>query len=409
MRSVTRGNIKTAITSVRGTKWRSFFTMLGIIIGIVSVVTVVSIGEGVKHQIKGQIDQLGRDLITIRPGKLNGNSNQTGISLLSGLAINGSLSRSDIPTVQNTKNVGEAVPLSIVTGAPKGENGDYKNGLVIGTTPDLPDVLRQSMAYGGFFSLTDNGENVAVIGERAAQQLFNESVPLGRVFDFRGEQFVVRGVLNQFDAAPLSVEADFNNAIFIPDETAQQITNNNAPVYEILVRPTSTDQTASVVDSLHQNLLKSHGGQHDFTVLKQSESLAATDRILDLLTRMIAGVAAISLFVGGIGIMNIMLVSVTERMHEVGIRKAIGATNRQILNQFVIESTVLSVVGGIIGVIIAFAIDGFLRLFTDLRPIISWWVVLLAVGVSLAVGIIFGAIPALKAARKDPIDALRNE
>jgi putative ABC transport system permease protein len=319
------------------------------------------------------------------------------------------LSRSDVATAQNTEDVDMAVPLSIVTGSPKGENGPYKNGLVIGTTDALPDALYQSLAYGSFFDSSDSGQNIAVIGEHAARQLFNENVPLGHSFEFRGRDFIVRGIFNEFDAAPLSIEADFNNAIFIPDDTAQEITSNNAPIYELLVRPSDPDKTNQVVDALGHNLAKAHGGQTDFSILKQSESLEASNKILGLLTRLIVGVAAISLLVGGIGIMNVMLVSVTERMHEIGIRKAIGATNRQILNQFVIESTVLSVAGGIIGIIISLIIDAILRLFTDLKPVISWWVVALAVGVSLTVGIVFGAIPALKAARKDPIEALRNE
>ena len=137
--------------------------------------------------------------------------------------------------------------------------------------------------------------------------------------------------------------------------------------------------------------------------------MAASQDILDLLTKLVAGVAAISLLVGGIGIMNVMLVSVSERTHEIGIRKAVGATNSQILSQFMIEATTLSVVGGVIGVALAYAVDGLLRLLTDLRPVISWQAVVLAFGVSLIVGVVFGTIPALKAARRDPIEALRSE
>jgi ABC-type antimicrobial peptide transport system permease subunit len=410
MKSVTQGNIKAAIISVRGTKWRSFFTMLGVIIGIVSVVSIVSIGEGVKHQINQQINQLGRDLITVRPGQLTGNANQAGgLNLLSGLSIHGALSRQDVHTVQSTPGVKVAVPLSIVSGSPKGEKGTDKHSLSIGATSDLPTVLNQQLAYGSFYDFNNGGQNIAVIGQNAAKRLFNEDVPLGRSFELRGQQFVVRGIFKQFDAAPLSVDANFNDAIFIPDTTAQLITSDSAPIYEVLVRPDNPDQTNQVADTIDHNLLKTHDGQNDFSVLKQQESLAATNKILNLLTRLIGGVAAISLLVGGIGIMNIMLVSVTERMHEVGIRKAIGATNQQILDQFVIEATVLSVVGGLIGVVVSFVIDIALRIFTDLQPVISWWVVLLAVGVSVAVGILFGAVPALKAARKDPIEALRNE
>src|SRR6185437_6322582 len=146
-----------------------------------------------------------------------------------------------------------------------------------------------------------------------------------------------------------------------------------------------------------------------FEVLSGNQNLVASDTILDLLTRLIAGIAAISLLVGGIGIMDVMLVSVTERMHEIGIRKALGATNRQILSQFLIESTVLSLTGGLIGILISLLIDYLLRIFTTLTPEISWQAVVVATVVSFLVGITFGSIPALKAARKDPIDALRND
>ena len=144
-------------------------------------------------------------------------------------------------------------------------------------------------------------------------------------------------------------------------------------------------------------------------MLQQSQSVVGTNGVLELLTRLIAGVAAISLLVGGIGIMNVMLVSVAERTHEIGIRKAVGATNRQILSQFMIESSTLSFTGGVIGITLAYLIDLSLRLATNLQPLISWQIVVVASGVSLLVGIIFGSVPALKAARKDPIEALRGE
>lgn len=409
MKSLTRGNVKTAWQIVRGVKWRSFLTMLGVIIGVASVITVVSIGEGVKNQVGGQINQLGKDLLTIRPGNIDVNSSSiAGISLLSGVGQAGSLQSKDIQTVSETKGIKTAVPLSIVTGKVQ---ADYPNSqaIVIGTTQDLPEVLNQSVQYGAFFTSNDYGDNVAIIGSSIAQRMFNENVPLGRTLTINGQPFMVRGILNQFDIPPLSIYADFNNAVFIPYQTAEDMTNNTAPIYEILAKPTNAAQTQSVERAVTASLKKAHGGQQNFTVLQQKESLSATNKILNLLTTLIGGVAAISLLVGGIGIMNVMLVSVTERMHEIGIRKAVGATNRQILNQFVVESTVLTLVGGIIGVMLALFADVALRLATNLEPVINWQITVFAVLVSVLVGIVFGSIPALKAARKDPIDALRNE
>jgi ABC-type antimicrobial peptide transport system permease subunit len=390
-------------------------TMMGIIIGIVSVVTVVSIGEGVKHQVVAQINHLGRDLITIRPGQIvsrDKNGTINGVNLFAGYTATGALSEADVQTIAGVNGVKRAVPLSILAGSLTFDNKRYPGLTVIGTTPDLPILLNQKVAYGDFFTGSDSNQNGAIIGTRVARDVFGQDVPLGQSFDFLGQTFVVRGVFDEFKTSPLSLETDFNHAVFVPYQVAQELTEDKSKIYEILAQaqPGSSqaeaDKTAAAITT---NLRAAHGNQEDFTVLKHGDSLSVTSNILNLLTRLIAGIAAISLLVGGIGIMNVMLVSVTERMQEIGIRKAVGATSRQIMNQFMVEATVLSVVGGIIGVIVSLVINGVLRIFTDLQPIINWQVVALAVGVSLVVGIIFGTAPALKAARKDPIEALRNE
>lgn len=404
----THGHIKMAVTAVRANRWRSFLTMLGVIIGVASVITVVAISQGVKQQVSGQVSKLGKDLITVRASQVS-SSGASGIDLLSSFTVLGSLPSKDYGTVATTKGVKTAVPLSIISGQIRGDNR-VDNPIVIGTTSDLPGLLNQDLAYGVFFpSDEDNGGNVAVLGSRAAERIFSENVPLGRSFSYRGQKFVVRGIFDDFQAAPLSGEADFNDAVFIPYGTSQALSGNSASLYEVLAKPTDPKQADQVARSVEGRLLTNHGGAHDFSVGLATQTQAAANTILDLLTRLIAGVAAISLLVGGIGIMNVMLVSVTERMHEVGIRKAVGATNRQILNQFIIEATVLTIAGGFIGIVVAVLIDLLLRIFSDLQPAITWQIVVLAFFVSVAVGVIFGSVPAIKAARKQPIDALRNE
>jgi putative ABC transport system permease protein len=402
-----------AIASLKSTKWRSLFTMLGVIIGVVSVVTVVGIGDGIKNQVTGQISQLGRDLITVRPGNLSTNG-ASGVlsqaSLFSGLGSGGTLNQVDLARIQQTQGVRVAAPLGIVKGSVGVGSKQISSTPVIATTADLPNVINQSVANGGFFSADTTAQPyVAVIGSGAAEALFHQASPLGDSFQFMGQTFFVQGVFNQFDTNPLSFSTDFNDAVFIPYSTAQQLTNNNTQLNEILVKPNQSMKTNTVVSAINHSLSSAYQNQQPFTVLSQDESLAVTNNILNLLTRLIAGIAAISLLVGGIGIMDVMLVSVTERMHEIGIRKALGATNRQILNQFLIESTVLSLTGGIIGIALSLLIDYLLRIFTTLTPSISWLAIVIATGVSLLVGVIFGSIPALKAARKDPIDALRND
>ncbi|MEO7364573.1 MAG: ABC transporter permease [Candidatus Saccharimonadales bacterium] len=410
MKSVRHGHIKAGIDSMRRAKWRNFWTMLGVIIGVSSVITIVSIGEGVKQQISGQIKHVGSDLITVRPAQLRtgDNAGTNNISLVSGVSITGSLSAADAEAVRKLPEVAEATPLTAVAGKVQADTGVYNGGLVIGSSADLPSLLKQEVEYGEFFTDGDDETYIAVLGRGAAQRMFNERVPLGRTFTFHGQQFMVRGILKAFDTTPLSQDANFNNAIFIPTALAQKLTNNTATIYEILAKPKQAENADATVAAITAKLSKLHGGSGAFSVLRQDQNQAASDDILNLMTTLVAGVAAISLLVGGIGIMNVMSVSVVERLHEIGIRKAIGATNRQILGQFMVEATALSLSGGVIGIALAGAIDGLLRIYTDLRPVLSWQIVLLATGVSVAVGVIFGSFPALKAARKDPIEALRS-
>lgn len=403
------GHLRAGFDSVRGAKLRSFWTMLGVIIGVMSVITVVSIGEGIKQQIGGQIHHLGQNTITVRPSQLSTGKGSGSSNAISGLNVSGPLGSKDVDIIKRSKDISASAPLTITNGIVRSENGQYDEGFVIGTASALPSLLNQSMAYGTFFGDEDNDTNVAVVGQHAGEVMFDSDVPLGRSFTFRGERFIVRGVFNQFATAPLNQQADFNKAIFIPNDIAENLTKNAAPTYAVLARANKSQQTEAAAAKLQTELDKEHGGQSGFSVLSGNQNLAASNEILDLLTRLIAGIAAISLLVGGIGIMNVMLVSVAERLHEIGIRKAVGATNRQIMSQFMIESSLLSLAGGVIGIVLAFLIDLVLRIFTDLQPSISWQLVLLASGVSLLVGVIFGTIPAIKAARKDPIEALRSE
>lgn len=402
-----QAHLKAGFDVIRVAKFRSFWTMLGVIIGVASVILVVSIGEGVSQQISGQIHHLGHNLIVVRPAQIG--IGPAGDGGLTGLNVNQPLGVKDLDVISHAKGVAASAPLTVVGGQIKGDHSIYRDGFVLGTSSDLPSLLNQSLLYGSFFSNDDNGLNVAVLGQHASDAMFNEDVPLGRSFMFHGQQFLVRGVFNQFTSMPLAQQADFNNAIFIPNQVAENLSHNTAPTYEVLARPAAGERLSDVEARIRNDLNGAHGGDSGLTVTSGNQNLSASNDILNLLTRLIAGVAAISLLVGGIGIMNVMLVSVTERMHEIGIRKAVGATDRQIMSQFMVESAVLSLSGGVIGVALALSIDVLLRVFTVVRPSISWQIVLLATGVSLLVGVIFGTVPAIKAARKAPIDALRFE
>lgn len=410
MTALSLGHLKAGIDDVRNAKMKSFWTVLGVIIGVCAVITIVSIGTGIKKQIEGQIHHLGNNIIAVTPGQLQGGaSNSKGLGLISGLSSSQPLTAKDIEVVAGVKGVDMSAPLTLANGNVSGENGVYKEGFVIGTSSSLPSLLNQSLAFGAFFTDEDKDANVAIIGQKISDEMFNVNVPLGHTIRFHGQEFIVKGIFNQFNGSALSQQADFNKAIFIPNNVAENLSNNTAPTYEILARSADASKSEQVARDIKHALDQSHGGQSNINVLVGNQNLNNSNNILSLLTKMIAGVAAISLLVSGIGIMNVMLVTVSERKHEIGIRKAVGATNRQILTQFMIESSVLTFIGGVIGIALAFFIDGMLRAFTDLRPVISWQIVVIATGVSLLVGIIFGTVPAAKAARKDPIEALRSD
>lgn len=412
MSSMMRGNFRMALAGVRSAKWRSLLTMLGIVVGIVSVVTVVGIGEGMKRQIAQQIDQFGNNLITVRPGIIDsdGTKQVLGSSdVLFGLDAVGGFGVSDVETVQKTPGVDIVAPLGVVPGAVQADERALRGGVVLATNADMPAALNQGLAYGEFWDEKNEESHFAVLGHQAAVTLFDDQAPLGRTFTFRGQTFMVRGILDEFKNLPLSPTAEFDNAIFIPYKTAAGLTNNNSHLYVMLAKPTSETPLPAAASAIDDALREAHGGQKDFTVLTPQDNIASSSRLLDMLTTWIMAVAVISLIIGGVGLMNIMLVSVTERMHEIGVRKAIGAHPRQILNQFMLEAVVLSLLGGVLGIVFSLLTQGLLRTYTELKPVISWQAIIVATGVSIVVGIIFGTLPALKAARKDPIEALRHE
>jgi putative ABC transport system permease protein len=404
------GNYHTAVQNLRQNKWRTIFTMLGIIIGITSVVTVVSLGEGLKHQITGQINQLGSDVITVRPGKLlSKNGNNSNLNFYA-LLTPSTLTTKDAESIHHLPEVRDVTPVEFVTSSATSDKGEFDDVFVAGTGPNFADTTHQKLAYGGYFTDDDSSGNFAVIGSNIAAEMFGELNPVGETVTVMGQDFIVRGVLAPTQGGLLSLAlADYNSSIFIPADTAQDLTAGHTNILQILARVKPNTNVDKAVSHINTELSKNHGGSGDFTVLKQNQLLGVSSQVLNTITGFITSIAAISLLVGGIGIMNIMLVSVTERTREIGIRKAVGATQRQIRRQFLTEGLVLSVAAGIIGVVVALIINLLLRLYSNLKPVVSVWVVILAVGVSVAFGIIFSIIPAVKAARKDPIAALRGE
>ena len=401
-------NIQMAIKSIKSTKMRSFLTMVGIIIGVASVITTVSLGEGVRRQVAGNLQIGGKNMLSVRPGKLINRAADGHITSVNYGAAFGSdtLTDQDLESISKLETVETATPLSTISGLMTSREGRQFEGTVIGTNGDFAALSGQKIAYGSFFDESQS-TNIAVIGKTVAEQLFQENVPIGQALIIRDHEFIVGGVFDGFTANALSNGTDLNRAVFIPYTEARSVSGNAANIYQILIKPSGSATTAHT--EVTKTLAANHGGQEDFAVLTQNETLQVAGRTLTSLTSFISGIAAISLIVGGIGIMNIMFVSVTERTREIGVRKSIGATNRQIYMQFLTEATVLSIMGGLIGVLLAMLANFLLAVFTNMRPVATLPIVGLAVVVSSTIGIIFGTAPAIKAARKDPIESLRYE
>lgn len=409
MTSLTGRNVRMALQSIRRTKTRSLLTMLGIIIGVASVIIAVSLGEGIRQQIANNLKTSGKDIISIRPGRLVTRDKKGTIQNVNyaGVVSTSTLTDQDVQRLVKLPSVSAVVPLSTISALASDQKGRVFDGPVIGTTAEFATMSGQRVAYGGFFDADHDTRSVAIIGKTVAEQLFQENVPIGQNLSLRGHDFIVQGVFDSFSANAYSNGTDFNRAIFIPYATAKSISGNTASIYQILARPNGNPTKAA--QDITAELTTSHGDQQNFTVLTQAETLQIAGQTLTSLTAFIAGIAAISLIVGGIGIMNIMFVSVTERTREIGVRKSLGATNRQIYGQFLVEATILSLVGGIIGVAIAMFANYMFRIFTTLAPVATLPIIAVAVIVSSGVGILFGTIPAIKAARKDPIQSLRYE
>ncbi len=383
--------------------------MLGIIIGVSCVITVVSLGEGLKQQVVGQVHNLGSDVLTVRSGKLvSQNSTRQSLNLLAFLSTS-TLSEQDVASVAKLPSVSAATAVDFVTNSAGSGGQQIDNVSVLGTGPELNDMLHPKMDVGAFFTKDNTADNVAVIGSGVATQLFSGANPIGHTVSVLGQDFIIRGELAPSASGLISIQqADLNETIFLPIGPAKNLVVGRTNILQILVKTTPGTNPDAAVAAVRQRLLQNRGGTEDFSVLKQQQLLDLSSGVVNTASSFITGLAAVALLVGGIGIMDIMLVSVSERTREIGIRKAIGATNRQILSQFLIEGLVLSIGGGFIGIFVSLIIFGLLRLYTGLHPVITPLVMILAVLVSIAVGIIFSGAPALKAARKNPIDALRG-
>ena len=402
--------LKIAWRSVKSNKSRSLLTTLGVIIGVASVIILVSLGSGLKDYITSEMQDMGSNLVMVMPGDID-------LKKMGAGGAGGSAMSSGLAAIQSSKlkleyidDIQQGVPqIKDIVGLVMGSAlVRYQNELVssqiMGTTENYTELTKYNFVAGGFFNKADvnSGRKMAVIGHKIAEDLFGDNPAVGEKIKVGDYRYTVVGVIEEKGGQGTMTPDD---KIYIPITVAQrQFGQDNIGL--ILAESKSSDDVPVVVNSIEE-LLKRRLKEDEFTVLDQKEILSTVSGILNTLTVALGGIAAISLVVGGIGIMNIMLVSVTERTQEIGLRKALGAKPEIILTQFLIEAVVLSVGGGIIGVLLGSG--GALILGKFMPTTITLWSVVLAFAVSVAIGIIFGVAPARKASQLSPIEALRHE
>jgi putative ABC transport system permease protein len=420
-------NLRVALRALASNKLRSVLTILGIIIGVAAVIALVAMGNGVQLYIDKQFESQGANLVYVFPARidLRSGGNRTGFVGASGgrSGTAASLTIGDVQALNDRSLVPDAlVILPFATGSARANAGGHKYlATVDGTSPDYRSLNNWGTVYGDWFSDADYSghSRVALLGSRVYNQLFpNGGDPTGEELRLNDTSFKIVGVLKQIAGGQAGSDDDI---IFIPFTTARDrlFPSRNAKgqtlVTIIVAQASSKDRTNAVAQQVTEVLRQRHSiafqNEDDFSVATSADLQNTIASITGVLTIFLAAIAAISLLVGGIGIMNIMLVSVTERTREIGLRKAIGAKSSVILMQFLLESLVLAVLGGCMGIALGWGMASLVVIISNnqFQAIVTPQAVLLAVGFSALVGIVFGVYPAARAARLSPIDALRFE
>lgn len=401
-------HLQDAVRTLKSARMRTLLTTLGVAIGVASITTILSLSGGIMKIISNQVSSLDGNIILVRPGTPVDDVHTSLTNPVSQQMFGTStLTEEDVEAVARLENVQAVAPIMVISGTLKAKDTTVPNGLIVATSPGLETISKLSVRDGQFID-TVTDPNTAVIGPQLAIDLFGTDRPIGQTFTVRGELFTIIGVLKRMDD-PINFNAiDFDHAVIINMVAGKNFHHGKSQIQQIDIRAKTTGDVPAVARTVAAQLKKNHGGEEDFSIISGSDIARPTSQLFTAITGVMAVIATISLIVGGIGIMNIMLVGVAERTREIGLRKAIGASNRNILDQFIIESLLLSLAGGILGYVggyvAAFAISRFLT-FT---PVLSWEVAVIALAISVVVGVLFGLYPAIRAAKKDPIESLRQ-
>jgi putative ABC transport system permease protein len=399
--------VRVASRSILKNKMRTLLTMLGIIIGVGAVIIMVAIGQGAQSQIRRQIENLGTNMIVVTPGAISSGSVSRGAQSFNRLTTD------DAERLSREGTLLSAVSPVIMTGGQiVGGQGNWR-AITYGVTPDYQIIRDWPVESGRFFDWDDTRakRKVAVIGKTIADNLFPGEDPVGQQIRIRNVPFQIIGLLAEKGQTANGTDQD--DAILAPYTTVQTRLAGRQFIAQILVSTSSPADVPAAQEEVRLIMREAQNlpdwAEDDFTVRNQTEIATAAQSTTKVMTLLLAAIAGISLIVGGIGIMNIMLVSVTERTREIGIRMAIGARGSDVLRQFLVESVVMSIAGGAIGIGVGFAGAAIIGRVTGWSTVVSPLTVVVAIGFSAGVGVFFGFYPARKAAALNPIEALRYE
>jgi putative ABC transport system permease protein len=392
-----------AVDSIRQNAWRAFLTTLGVIIGVSSVVILVSLGEGARSYFGDLFAGMGTNLLLVFPGK----HDTKGIGRQNVSTVH-RLTMDDLSALEHRGTTFSRVDAFVAGSGSLKYLNRSRDTMVLGVTQALPEVHQMKVAVGNFISADDveARHHVAVIGRTVQGELFGDEAPIGKSMRVADTRFRVVGIM---EGKGQSLGIDFDDLVFIPVTVAMDLFNQEG-LTRISIKANSKSDIDPAISEAREILMRRHGNNEDFTIVSQADMLITFNKIASTMELVIIGIASISLLVGGIGIMNIMLVSVKERTREIGLRMAVGARRRDILMQFLVESVTISLLGGVVGLALGmFTMFVFNLLVPEMRIHFTPWVLLVSFGFSVAVGVFFGVFPARKASKLDPIESLRYE
>lgn len=398
-------NYRLARANLKAHRVRTVLTVIGVMIGVFVITLVMLVGSGLRKSIIHQVTRLDDQLVLIR----SGDNDTSGLESFSPYNIPRitNLHERDIASVKNTPNVLAVTPMMFIGGRIVGTENEFDNITIVATNQNLVDVLKLQMASGEFLSDSDDQRNLVVLGSKLARGLLGTDQAYGQKIDIKGQEYTVIGVIREMNQPISLAGVDVDKAAFISLAGGRGMGGNNIALGQIIARAHNSSASDAAA-RIRSSLARVHVDESEFSVLTAREAAQATAGWVDTVTTAALIFASISLLVGGISIMNIMLVSVTERTREVGIRKAVGATRSKILVQFLFEALIMTLIGGAIGIALAYGTAYLVNLQFSLPMIFDWWVFAISLGVPLVVGLVFGIWPAARAARQDPIVALRQ-